>query len=159
VILRLLSPEERPPERQPIAASASTHAGAPAPPVAYQVDDLLIDLGQWRVTRAGRDIALPHLSFELLVALARSAPNVVTVEKLAERVWPGLTITPETVSHRVKLVRDALGDDSRAPRYIAGIRGRGYRIVAPVQPLADAGGAGAPNEVEGRWPTAVCLHE
>jgi Tol biopolymer transport system component/DNA-binding winged helix-turn-helix (wHTH) protein len=134
----LLSSEERPATPQLIDASASTRASTPAPPMAFQVDDLLIDLGQWRVTRAGTDVPLPHLSFELLVALARAAPNLVTLDQLAERVWPGMTVTPETVSHRVKLVRDALGDDSRAPRYVAGVRGRGYRIVAPVRPLADA---------------------
>ena len=55
------------------------------------------------------------MSFELLVALARSAPNLVTLDQLAERVWPGLKVTPDTVSHRVKLVRDALGDDSCTP--------------------------------------------
>jgi Tol biopolymer transport system component/DNA-binding winged helix-turn-helix (wHTH) protein len=145
-VLRLLSPEERPATPQLIAASAPAHASNPAPPMVFQVDDLLIDLGQWRVTRDGRDVALPHLSFELLVALARSAPNLVTLDQLAERVWPGLTVTSETVSHRVKLVRDALGDDSRAPRYIAGVRGRGYRIVAAVQPLADAGSPVQPEQ-------------
>jgi Tol biopolymer transport system component/DNA-binding winged helix-turn-helix (wHTH) protein len=148
-VASLLSPEERPATPQLIAASASSGAST-APPIAYQVDDLLIDLGQWRVTRAGRDIPLPHLSFELLVALARSAPNLVTLDQLAERVWPGLTVTPETVSHRVKLVRDALGDDSRAPRYVAGVRGRGYRMVAPVQPLADSRSAAQPEERQER---------
>jgi Tol biopolymer transport system component/DNA-binding winged helix-turn-helix (wHTH) protein len=135
-VLSLLSPEEHPATPQLIAASPPDHASTSAPPMVLQVDDLLIDVGQWRVTRDGRDVPLPHLSFELLVALARSAPNLVTLDQLAERVWPGLTVTTETVSHRVKLVRDALGDDSRAPRYIAGVRGRGYRIVAAVQPLA-----------------------
>jgi TolB-like protein/Flp pilus assembly protein TadD/DNA-binding winged helix-turn-helix (wHTH) protein len=103
----------------------------------YQVDDLLIDLGQRRVTRAGNDIPLPHLSFELLAALARAAPDVVTFDQLTERVWPGLVITPETISQRVKLVRDALGDNPQAPRYIAGVRGSGYRMAASVRPLTD----------------------
>ena len=40
----------------------------------YQVDDLIVDVGQQRVTRAGTDIPLPHLSFKLLVTLARAAP-------------------------------------------------------------------------------------
>jgi Tol biopolymer transport system component/DNA-binding winged helix-turn-helix (wHTH) protein len=140
-VLQLLSPEERPPESPLAAASASTRANTPTPPIAYQIDDLLVDLRRWRVTRAGGDIPLPHLSFELLVELARCAPNLVTLDQLAERVWAGLTVTNETVAHRVKLVRDALGDDSRAPRYIASVRGRGYRIVAHVQPLADTLGA------------------
>lgn len=113
-------------------------SAAPGPESAgYQVDDLVIDLGQRRVTRAGSDIPLPHLSFELLVTLARAAPDVVTFDQLTERVWPRLVITPETISQRVKLVRDALGDDPHAPRYIAGVRGSGYRMVAPVRPLAD----------------------
>ena len=75
----------------------------------YQVDDLIVDVGQQRVTRAGTEIPLPRLSFELLLALTRAAPNLVTFDQLTERVWPGLVITPETISQRVKLVRAALG--------------------------------------------------
>jgi TolB-like protein/DNA-binding winged helix-turn-helix (wHTH) protein len=112
--------------------------GATAPQmIGYQIDDLIINLGQQRVTRAGSDIPLPHLSFDLLVTLAQAAPNFVSFDQLCERVWPGLVIAPETISQRVKLVRDALGDDPHAPRYIAGIRGRGYRMVAAVRTLVD----------------------
>jgi TolB-like protein/Flp pilus assembly protein TadD/DNA-binding winged helix-turn-helix (wHTH) protein len=103
----------------------------------FQVDDLIIDLGQQRVSRAGVDIPLPPLSFELLVTLARAAPNLVTFDQLTERVWTGLVISPETISQRIKLVRTALGDDPHAPRYIGGVRGRGYRMVAPVSPMAE----------------------
>src|SRR5262249_28402562 len=91
-------------------------------------------------TRAGHDIPLPRLYFDLLVTLARAAPALVSFNQLSERVWPGLIITPETISQRVKLVRDALGDDSHAPHYIAGIRGRGYRLVAEVLPLTERQG-------------------
>jgi len=48
------------------------------------------------------------------------------------RVWPGLIVSPETVAKRVNLLRDALGDDAQNPHYIAGLRGRGYRLVAAV---------------------------
>src|ERR1700723_2794652 len=80
------------------------------------------------------ELSLSQLSFELLLALTRAAPNVLSFDQLMERVWPGLVVTPETVSQRVKLVRDAIGDDSQSPRYIAGVRGRGYRMVASVMP-------------------------
>ncbi len=102
----------------------------------YQVGDLIVDVGQQRVTRSGTEIPLPRLSFDLLLALTLAAPNLVTFDQLTERVWPGLVITPETISQRVKLVRAALGDDPHAPRYIGGVRGRGYRMVAEVAPLA-----------------------
>jgi DNA-binding winged helix-turn-helix (wHTH) protein len=82
--------------------------------------------------RADRDIELPNLSFRLLVALVQEAPNVLINELLMARVWPGLIVSPETVNKRVKLLRDALGDEAQEPRYIAGVRSRGYRLVASV---------------------------
>jgi TolB-like protein/DNA-binding winged helix-turn-helix (wHTH) protein/Flp pilus assembly protein TadD len=115
----------------------NTSAATSPASTGYQVDDLIVDLGQQRVTRAGIEIPLPHLSFDLLLTLARAAPDLVSFDELNKRVWPGLVITPETISQRVKLVRDALGDDSHAPRYIGGVRGRGYRMVASVRPLTN----------------------
>jgi TolB-like protein/DNA-binding winged helix-turn-helix (wHTH) protein len=107
-------------------------APTPAGPGVFQVDDLVIDVVHRRVTRAGAELELSSLSFDLLLELVRAAPNVVTIDELMQRVWPRLVVGPETVSQRVKLIRDALGDDANAPRYISGVRGRGYRLVAAV---------------------------
>ena len=100
----------------------------------FLVGDLRVDVGQQRVTRAGIDITLPNLSFQLLVALIRVAPNVLSIDLLMARVWPGLIVSPETVAKRVNLLREALGDDAQDPHYIAGVRSRGYRLVGPVSP-------------------------
>jgi TolB-like protein/DNA-binding winged helix-turn-helix (wHTH) protein/tetratricopeptide (TPR) repeat protein len=113
----------------------------PLDPRGYQVDDLIVELAPRRVRRAGTVVRLQALSFDLLVALVRAAPDLVNFEQLGERVWPGLVITPETIVQRVKLVRSALGDDPHAPRYIEGVRGRGYRMVAEVRPLTEIPGA------------------
>jgi adenylate cyclase len=110
----------------------------PIAPV-YRLDDLIVDTGRVRVTRADRELALPKLSFDLLVALIEAAPRVVSPDELMERVWPGLIVSPETLSQRVKLLRDALGDDPKQARYIAGVRGRGYRLNAAVVVLKEAG--------------------
>ncbi len=99
---------------------------------AYVVGDLLVDVGQQRVTRAGNDVALPNLSFRFLMALVHAAPNVLDNEAAMTQVWPGLVVSPETVNKRVNLLREALGDDAREPRYIVGVRSRGYRLIAPV---------------------------
>jgi TolB-like protein/DNA-binding winged helix-turn-helix (wHTH) protein len=96
--------------------------------------DLHVDVGQQRVMRAGIEITLPNLSFQLLLALIRVAPNVLSNDLLMARVWPGLIVSPETVAKRVNLLREALGDDAKEPRYIAGVRSRGYRLVAAVSP-------------------------
>jgi TolB-like protein/DNA-binding winged helix-turn-helix (wHTH) protein len=89
------------------------------------------------VRRAGTVIRLQALSFDLLITLVRAAPALLSFEQLAECVWPGLVITPETIVQRVKLLRGALGDEAHAPRYIEGVRGRGYRLIADVRPLTE----------------------
>jgi DNA-binding winged helix-turn-helix (wHTH) protein len=104
----------------------------------YIVADLRVDVGRQCVFRGHSDIALPNLSFRLLVALIR----------LMELVWPGQVVSPETVNKRVKLLRDVLGDDVREPRYIAGVRSRGYRLIAPVQTAPPAENASAAAQVD-----------
>ena len=101
----------------------------------YSLADLAIDTGRQLVSRFAGTIALPKLSFDLLLALVRAAPNLVSLDELMRLVWPGIIVSPETVSQRVKLLRDALGDNPRVPRYIAGLRGRGYHIVPPVSEI------------------------
>jgi TolB-like protein/DNA-binding winged helix-turn-helix (wHTH) protein/Tfp pilus assembly protein PilF len=118
---------------------ASQQSSVPAAGAAhYRVGDLTIDLGSQRVTRGEDEISLPKLSFDLLLVLVRAAPNLVSLDGLMHEVWPNLVVNPETVSQRVKLLRDALGDDPHAPRYIEGLRGRGYRLIAPVSRVASA---------------------
>jgi TolB-like protein/DNA-binding winged helix-turn-helix (wHTH) protein len=105
--------------------------------IGYRIGDIEVHLGRVIATRRGEALALPPLSFDLLIALARAAPNVATLENLMRQVWPRSVVSHETLSQRIKLLREALGDDSQDPRYIAGVRGRGYRLVAPVEELRE----------------------
>jgi TolB-like protein/DNA-binding winged helix-turn-helix (wHTH) protein/Flp pilus assembly protein TadD len=109
------------------------------PSPAYRVGDLLVDTGRATVDRHGQAIALPKLTFDLLVALIEAAPRVLSNDELMHRVWPGLVVGPETVSQRVKLLRASLDDDPKAPRYVLGVRGRGYRLVPDVVRLDPPG--------------------
>jgi len=112
---------------------SNVRRSAPRALEVYEISDLVIDLARQRVTRAAAEIPLPKLSFDLLLVLIRAAPAVLSNTDLMSQVWPGLVVSPETVSRRVKLLRDALGDDPRAPRYVAGLRGRGYRLIPEVR--------------------------
>ena len=102
-------------------------------PPRFRIDDLEVDIGKAEVRRGDENIALPKLSFDLLCALINAAPAIVTNDELLERVWPGLQVSPESVAQRVKLLRSAIGDDSQQPRYILGVRGRGYRLIPSVE--------------------------
>jgi TolB-like protein len=114
-------------------------------------------------------LPLPKLSFDFLLAMIEAAPGIVSLDELMDRVWAGVIVSPETVSQRAKLLRDALGDDSRSPRYLLAVRGRGYRLIAAVSPVpADAalearvadevGGHESPaRPFGGRWPVRVAV--
>src|SRR5512139_3454722 len=103
----------------------------------YQAGDLIIDLGRATVHRDGQPLHVQGLSFDLLALLVESAPDLVPQEQMLAQVWKGLVVGPETLSQRIKLLRAALDDDSRHPRYIEVVRGRGCRLVAGVRPLAE----------------------
>jgi TolB-like protein/DNA-binding winged helix-turn-helix (wHTH) protein len=118
--------------------SATAHPHSVLIDTRLQLADLVIDPVAARVTRGPDEIPLPRLSWELLLVLVELAPGIVTTETLLNRVWPGLVVNPETVSQRVKLLRTALGDDPRKPRYIEVVRGRGCRLASPVVRLAAA---------------------
>ena len=107
-------------------------------PVRYRVDDLIVDTGRVRVARNGVEIPLPRLSYELLLALVQAAPSLATIDELNARVWPGVVVSPETISQRIKLLRAALGDPAAMPRYVGTVRGRGYRLLVPVEAEPDA---------------------
>lgn len=107
-------------------------AARPGQPPLYRFGDLTIDSGRRLVLKENEALPIGGLSFDLLLALVECAPNLITPDELMKRVWPGLVVNPETISQRVKLLRHALHDDARAPRYIAVVRGRGYRAIAEV---------------------------
>lgn len=96
------------------------------------IGDLVFDPGKRQIGRDGRALNMPKLSYRLFSALAESAPNVVTHDELVDRVWRGRAVSHDTITQRVKLLREALGDDATAPRYIALVRGEGYRLLPEV---------------------------
>jgi tetratricopeptide (TPR) repeat protein len=130
-------------QRPPNSYNASMADTLGKMPLRYRFSDLTLDAGQRRLLRDTADIPLGKLTFDLLLVLVRSAPNVVTHDALVEQVWGGRMTSPETVTQRVKLLRDALGDDAENPRYIALVRNQGYRLIPldkdPGDALAYAG--------------------
>ena len=95
----------------------------------FRLDDLLIDLHSRRVTRDGVELAVSGLTFDLLVALLHASPGAVSSDVLMERVWPGVVVGLETVSQRVKLLRQSLGDNAERPHYVLTLRSHGYRLM------------------------------
>lgn len=104
-------------------------------PTGYHIGDVTVDLETRQVRRNGENIQLGKLSYTLLVTLAEAAPGVVMPDTLAKRVWQGRFVSPPTIKQRIALLRQALGDDAKQPRYVKVVRGHGYTLVPSVKPV------------------------
>jgi TolB-like protein/DNA-binding winged helix-turn-helix (wHTH) protein len=113
-------------------SSASSVPEKPAP--RYEFADLVFDVGQHRLWRAGETVSLTKLMFAFLRVLVEAAPNLVTRDELASKVWgPRRIVTPENLAQHAMMLRRALHDDAAQPRYIEAVRGEGYRLVPSVR--------------------------
>lgn len=108
-------------------------------PSIIRIGNLALDTGRQRLTDGTVPIHLGPLTYRLLVALVEAAPNVASQDDLARLVWNGRPVSPETISQRVKLLRDAIGDHADDPRYVELVRGRGYRLLPRVEVVEPAG--------------------
>ena len=100
----------------------------------FIIDDLLLNVREPSLVRDQQVIKLRGLTFDLLLCLVRHSPHLVTKETLLAEIWPSAHVGEETLKQRVRLLRNALGDNSKAPRYLETIRGRGYRLIPTVMP-------------------------
>jgi DNA-binding response OmpR family regulator len=109
-------------------------ARAPEPadraPAVVSVGDLTIDEQRKQVTVAGSEVRLSPTEYRLLACLAASAGVLLSRDELLTRVW-GDAYRGEDEILRVTLwrLRQKLGDDPSAPRYIVTRPGLGYMLA------------------------------
>jgi len=106
-------------------------AGSAAQKSEVLVADLRIDFGARLVRRGDAEIALRPKEFDLLAALVRHRGRVVSRADLLREVWGYAAGTESrTVETHLAALRERLGDDPQAPRYIVTVRRAGYRLGA-----------------------------
>jgi DNA-binding response OmpR family regulator len=89
-----------------------------------RIGDLEIDRSGRRVRRAGADVHLTPLEFDLLACLAERPAQVLTREQLLAQVWDWADASgTRTVDSHVKAVRRKLGGD-----VIRTVHGIGYAV-------------------------------
>lgn len=93
--------------------------------------DLEVDLVQRRVRLAGEDVKLTPKEYDLLRLLAQAGGKVLTHRMVLERVWgPAHVADTQYLRVYVRQLREKLGDDPAAPRFILTEPGVGYRFIA-----------------------------
>ena len=101
--------------------------------------DLVLDPARHEVRIGGQIVPLTAVEFRLLSTLLEADGRVLTRDQLLDAVYgqDEAEILDRTVDVHVGRLRDKLGDDADHPRYVATVRGVGYRAA----PLPEDGGA------------------
>ena len=101
----------------------------------FNVADWTVEPAFTRITRKGEITRLEPRVMDVLVYLADRPGQLVTREELEESVWKGTIVSYDALTGAIQKLRKAFKDDSRHPRIIETLSKRGYRLVAPVEPL------------------------
>ncbi|HEY3021491.1 MAG TPA: response regulator [Solirubrobacteraceae bacterium] len=96
-----------------------------------EAGDVRIDLGLRRVTKAGHEVHLTPIEFDLVRVLSLHRGKLLTHRQLLTEVW-GPAYERETQLLRVHVahIRGKLEDDPASPRLLITEPGVGYRLVA-----------------------------
>ncbi|MBN5052297.1 PD40 domain-containing protein [Stenotrophomonas maltophilia] len=105
-----------------------------------RVGECIVTLSSREVEVAGarRTRRLTPKSLGVLRMLMRQPGRVVTRDELFAEVWPDTLPTNDVLTQAVTQLRKAFSvDDDNGQAYIETIAKTGYRLLVPVQPLAD----------------------
>jgi TolB-like protein/DNA-binding winged helix-turn-helix (wHTH) protein len=104
-----------------------------------------VRIGEWMVNPSLDTISkgtetqkLEPRTMRLLMCLANSSGDVVSVERLLNEVWTGVVVGSASVYQAVSQLRKLLGDVDPNPTYIATVPRKGYRLIAPVKRVETA---------------------
>lgn len=100
-----------------------------------------IDAAARTLQVAGEQRHLEPKAFDLLLLLIEERHRAVSKEDLLERIWSGRVVVEGALKRTVGLIRQALDDDPKAPRFIRTVHGVGYQFVGEVE--LRAGGTAA----------------
>jgi DNA-binding response OmpR family regulator len=105
-----------------------------ATPVTHEplrLDDLVIDPERHEVVREGERLVLSTVEFRLLVTLVEANGRVLSREALLDALYGAAEgeAVDRTIDVYIRRLRERLGDAREQPRYVATVRGIGYRAL------------------------------
>lgn len=111
------------------ASGALSGAVAPDTAVGRDGTGLTVDAATREVRVDGSIVELTAKEFDLLAVMAAEPGFVFSRERLLQRVWGFAEFVDERgVDVHIRHLREKLGDDAVAPRFLETVRGVGYRV-------------------------------
>jgi DNA-binding winged helix-turn-helix (wHTH) protein/tetratricopeptide (TPR) repeat protein len=102
-----------------------------------------LDLRSGELRQDGVVVKLTPQPFKVLALLARRSGEVVSRDEVRQQIWCGDTYVDfdQGLNFCIRQIREVLGDDAEAPRYIETLPRRGYRFLPAVETESGAAGA------------------
>ena len=101
-------------------------------PLALEIGKFRLDGGARRVFLSERELTLTSTEFNLLEFFLTHTGRAYSREQLLEAVWGEQRfVTPRTVDVHVRRLREQIEEQPENPRYLATVRGFGYRFEEP----------------------------
>jgi TolB-like protein/DNA-binding winged helix-turn-helix (wHTH) protein/tetratricopeptide (TPR) repeat protein len=100
--------------------------------VIFRFDRFQADDTAFRLIADGAPVSLEPKALRLLLYLIQNRGRLVRKQELLDAVWGDAAVTENALTRSVGLLRKALDDDSREPRFIETVPTAGYRFIAQV---------------------------
>jgi DNA-binding winged helix-turn-helix (wHTH) protein/alpha-beta hydrolase superfamily lysophospholipase len=109
----------------------------------YSFQNFLLDPMRRECRRGGELLSVEPQVLDILLHLIRNRDRVVSNDELIKAVWNGRVVSESTLSSRISVMRQVLGDSGEAQQLVRTFPRKGYRFVADVseretQPRPDA---------------------
>lgn len=133
-----------------VLSRASSSDGSDTKPL-IEHGGLVVDRERHTATVDGRPVALTTVELRLLVALMEADGRVLNRDQLLDEVYglEAADVLDRTIDVHIGRLRDKLTDPPRAPRFIATVRGAGYRMAPSTVGEAPVGATSDPRHDPG----------
>ncbi|MFL6302353.1 MAG: winged helix-turn-helix domain-containing tetratricopeptide repeat protein [Candidatus Sulfotelmatobacter sp.] len=100
----------------------------------FRFEEFELNVDSCELRRSGHPLKVERIPMELLILLLQNPGKIVRREAINERLWgDGVFIeTEHGINTAMNKLRATLHDDSRDPRFIRTVVGRGYCFIAEV---------------------------
>jgi DNA-binding winged helix-turn-helix (wHTH) protein/tetratricopeptide (TPR) repeat protein len=113
----------------------------------------VLDRANQQLRRDSNEIPLPPKTFAVLQYLAENPQRLVTQAELLKAVWGPVVVADGLLRGYVRDIRQVLGDDAAAPRFIETVPRRGFRFLAEVTSDPTSHSALEPDELTPTTPS------
>lgn len=113
----------------------------------YEFGPFQIDKLNHVLLRDGETLPLKPKVFDTLLLLVENRGRVLDKDELLSRLWPDTVVEESNLSQNVYLLRKVLDEVPRGEAYIETMPKRGYRFVASVNEVEEAGTDALPKEL------------